>query len=60
MVRLAFPFGSEQTWVTMDIGLKDGSGFNIYVGELWQMSKDSREEHVDKFWNIQRIPKGDL
>lgn len=60
LVGPAFPFGSEQTWVTMDIRLKDGSGFNIYVGELWRMNEDSQEEHLKKYRNIQRILEGYL
>lgn len=57
VVGPGFPFGSEQTWVTMDIKLKDGSGFTIYVGELWRMSKDAQEKHLERYRAIQRILK---
>ena len=50
-----YPFGSEQTWITMDIVLKDGSGFTIYVGELWRMSKDAQEKYLEKYKKIQEI-----
>lgn len=57
VVGPGFPFGSEQTWVTLDIKLKDGSGFNIYVGELWRMGKDAQEKHLEKYRQIQKILK---
>lgn len=57
LVGPGFPFGSEQTWVTMDITSKDGIGFNIYVGELWRMSKDAQERHLEKYRKIQSILK---
>lgn len=59
-VGSGFPFGNEQTWVTMDVKLKDDGGFNIYVGELWRMSEGSREKYLEKYRKIQRILKGSL
>jgi len=32
----------------MDITLKDGDSFNIYVGELWRMSKDAQERYLEE------------
>jgi hypothetical protein len=39
----------------MDIVLKDGSGFNIYLGELWRMRKKAREKCLEKHKKIQAI-----
>lgn len=55
IVGPGYPFGSEQTWVTMDIVLKDGGGFTIYVGELWRMSKETREKYLEKYMKIKEI-----
>lgn len=55
IVGPGFPIGSEQTWYTIDIKLKDGDGFNIYVGELWRMAKDYQDKHLEKYRKIQEI-----
>lgn len=55
IVGPGFPFGSEQTWVTMDIILKNGKGFTIYVGELWRMSEEARKKHIEKFMKLKEI-----
>lgn len=46
--------------MTMDVKLKDDGGFDIYVGELWRMSEESREKYLEKYRKIQRILKGSL
>ena len=33
IVGPGYPIGSNQSWVTLEIILKDGSGFTIYVSE---------------------------
>jgi hypothetical protein len=60
VVGPGFPFGSEQTWVTMDIKLEGDGGFNIYVGELWRMSEDAKEKCLEKYRKIQTILKEPL
>ena len=55
IVGPGFPIGSEQTWYTMDIKFKDGDGFNIYIGELWRMTKDYQDKHLEKYRKIQEI-----
>lgn len=55
IVGPGYPFGSEQTWITMDIILKNGEGFTVYVGELWRMSKEAREKYLEKFMRIKEI-----
>jgi hypothetical protein len=60
VVGPGFPFGSEQTWVTMDIKLEGDGGFNIYVGELWRMSEDAKEKCLEKYRKIQTVLKEPL
>ncbi len=53
IVGPGYPIGSDQSWVTLDIILKDGSGFTIYVGEARFL-----ETRIEKFRKIYDILKG--
>ncbi len=39
----------------MDIILKNGKGFTIYVGELWRMSEEARKKYLEKFIKLKEI-----
>ena len=50
-----YSFGDEQTWVVMDIVLKSGGGFTIYVGEVWRIREEDREKFLEKYKRIKEI-----
>jgi len=45
----------DQTWLVLDVKLKDGDGFNIFVGELARMPRKKAEEQYNKYKKIVEI-----
>ena len=46
---------SDQSWLVMDIILKNGDGFNIFVGDLKRMPRKKAEERFGKYKKILEI-----
>ena len=46
---------AQQSWVTLEIILKDGGGYTLYVGQPPLVKPDKIEEFMGKFHTIHRI-----
>ena len=46
---------SDQSWLILDIKLRDQQGFNIFVGDLSRMPRKKAEERYEKYKKILEI-----
>lgn len=46
---------TDQSWLIIDVKLKDNTGFNIFVGDLSRMPRKKAEEIYQKYDKMVRI-----
>lgn len=49
---------NKWSWVIFTIKLKDGTGFEFYVGELSMMKPEARKKVIAKYEKIQKLLEG--
>ena len=50
-----YAIGSDQSWLILDIKLKNQQGFNIFVGDLARMPRKKSEQIFEKYKKIIEI-----
>ena len=49
----------HQDWITLEIALRDGKGFTVYVGQPHAMNPEKQWRYMEKFYTIHGLLDGD-